>query len=99
MQRKIILDVDPGVDDAMAICLALVAPGVEVLAVTATGGHVAPALATRNVQTVIEQIDPRRWPRIGAASSQQPVRTDSRDLHGANGLCGAEFRVAELHLR
>ena len=97
MQRKIILDVDPGIDDAMAICLALAAADVEVVAVTATGGHVAPSLSTRNVQTIIEHIDPRRWPRIGAANPQQVLKTDGRGIHGANGFCGAEFRVAELH--
>ena len=97
MTRKILLDVDPGIADAMAMCLALCDPRLEVVAVTATGGNVVPEQATRNVQAIVEQIDPARWPRIGAADPLQPLRTDGRELFGSDGLCGADFRVAELH--
>ena len=65
MARKVILDVDPGIDDAVALTLALFDPALEVVAVTAMGGNVSPEQATRNVQAIIEQLDPPRWPRIG----------------------------------
>ncbi len=99
MARKILLDVDPGIGDALAMCLALSDPRLEVVAVTATGGNVVPEQATRNVQAIVEQIDPARWPRIGAADPLQPLRTDGRELFGSDGLCGADFSVAELHHR
>jgi inosine-uridine nucleoside N-ribohydrolase len=99
MARKVILDVDPGVADALAMCIALFEPRLEVVAVTATGGNVGPEQATRNVQALIEQLDPRRWPRIGAADPEQLLATDSRELWGEDGLCGADFHVAELHHR
>lgn len=99
MARKVILDVDPGIDDAMAICLALNEPSLDVLAVTATGGNVSPAQATENVQAIIEQLDPPRLPRLGAASDDQILRADSRHLLGSNGLCGAHFAVAQRHHR
>ena len=97
MARKVILDVDPGVSDALAICLALSQPELEVVAVTATGGNVSPRQASRNVQAIIEHLDPPRWPRIGFADEEQPLRTDGRELWGADGLCGATLRMAELH--
>jgi purine nucleosidase len=97
MARKIILDVDPGVGDALAICLALSQPELDVVAVTATGGNVAPRQASRNVQAVIEHLDPPRWPRIGFASEDQPLRTDGRELWGVDGFCGVELGVVELH--
>jgi purine nucleosidase len=97
MARKILLDVDPGIDDAMALALALWDDRLEVAAATATGGNVSPSQATRNLQAVIEQVDPPRWPRIGAALEDQMLLADAREIHGANGLGGAEFRVAELH--
>jgi purine nucleosidase len=97
MPRKVILDVDPGVGDALAICLALAEPELEVVAVTATGGNVAPRQASRNVQAIIEHLDPPRWPRIGFADEEQLLRTDGRELWGVDGLCGAELRIAELH--
>ena len=39
MPRKIILDVDPGTDDALALSLALSDPSLDVVAVTAVGGE------------------------------------------------------------
>jgi len=97
MARKVILDADPGIDDAVAICLALADPRLDVLAVTAVGGNVAADQATRNVQTIVEQLDPPRWPRLGAASSDRMMRVDARHVFGVDGLCGAHFPVAELH--
>ncbi len=96
MGRKVILDVDPGIDDAMALCLALSNPELEVVAVTAVGGNVSPAQATRNVQAIIEQLDPPRWPRLGAASEpDNRLAVDRRSLYGSDGLGGSSFAVAE----
>ncbi len=97
MARKVILDVDPGIDDAIALCMALFDPALEVVAVTAVGGNVQPAQATRNVQTILNHLDPPRWPRVGAASPpDHGLPTDGRRLFGADGLGGADFDVAEL---
>jgi len=100
MSRKIVLDCDPGIDDAVALTMALFDPRLEVLAVTATAGNVDAEQATRNVQAVIERLDPPRLPRIGAASphSEGPA-LDARHLHGADGLGNAGFEVAQLHQR
>lgn len=96
MGRKIILDVDPGIDDAMALCLALSNPELEVVAVTAVGGNVSPVQATRNVQAIIERLDPPRWPRLGAASEPDiRLAVDRRSLYGNDGLGGTGFVVAE----
>jgi len=98
MARKVILDVDPGIDDAMAMCMAMFDPRLEVLAVTAVGGNCSPQQATRNTQAIVEQLDPPRWPRLGAASPPDDgLPVDGRHVHGANGLGGAQFDVAELH--
>jgi len=56
--------------------------------------------ATRNVQAIIEQLDPPRWPRIGVASSPElglPPR--NVQLHGPDGLGNANFQVSELQHR
>jgi purine nucleosidase len=96
MPKKVILDVDPGIDDAVAIALALFDPRLEVVAITATGGNVFPAQATRNVQTIVELLDPPRWPRVGAAPEDNPLPADGRLLHGNNGLGNVDFPIAEL---
>jgi len=98
MSRKVIIDTDPGIDDAVALCLALFDPRLDVVALTAVEGNVPCQQATRNVQAIIEQLDPPRWPRIGAASSPmggKPV--DSRHINGTDGLGNSNFQVAELH--
>lgn len=97
MARKVILDVDPGIDDAVALALALFDPRLEVVAVTASGGNVPPQQASRNVQTIIEQLDPPRWPRVGVAPLDTSLPCDNRRLHGNNGLGDADFMIAELH--
>lgn len=96
MPRKVILDMDPGVDDAVALCLALAEPELDVIAVTATGGNVSAEQATRNVQAIIERIDPPRWPRIGAADPTQLLSTNAKELHGPYGLGSAEMPVTEM---
>ncbi|HTU23988.1 MAG TPA: nucleoside hydrolase [Pirellulales bacterium] len=98
--KKVILDVDPGIDDAVALTLALFEPQWEVVAVTASGGNVLPDQATRNVQAVIEQLDPPRWPRLGVASLPDdglPVHGSA--IHGADGLGNSGFLVSELQHR
>jgi inosine-uridine nucleoside N-ribohydrolase len=96
MPRKVILLADPGLDGAFAIALALHDPEFEVLGLAATAGNVNAETATRNVHILIEQLDPRRWPRVGAAL---PTDYDVNGtwLHGPNGLGGLQFPCAELH--
>lgn len=96
MQRKVILDIDPGFADAVALALALASSDLEVVAVTATGGNVSPRDASRNVQALVEFLDPPKRPRIGQAHDEQILRTDARELNGPDGLCGANFDVVEL---
>src|SRR5471032_2983258 len=94
--KKVILDVDPGIDDAIALTMALFDPQLEVVAVTAVGGNTSPAQATRNVQAIIEQLDPPRWPRLGAASEpDNRLSVDRRGLYGSDGLGETSFVVAE----
>jgi len=100
INKKVLLDVDPGIDDSVALCLALFDPHIDVVAVTAVGGNVPPDQATRNVQAIIEQLDPPRWPRIGVASMPTlGLPTRSVQLHGPDGLGNANFEVSELQHR
>jgi inosine-uridine nucleoside N-ribohydrolase len=94
----VILDVDPGIDDAVAVALALFDPRLEVVAITAVAGNVNAEQATRNVQAIVEQLDPPRLPRIGAAvHPERDPLVDARHVYGADGLGNSDFPVAELH--
>jgi len=96
MAQKVILLADPGIDGAFAIALALFDPELDVLGLAATAGNVPAEQATRNVQTLVEHLDPRRWPRLGAALAIE-YEVDGTRLHGANGFGGVQFPCAQLH--
>ncbi|XP_042516775.1 probable uridine nucleosidase 2 [Macadamia integrifolia] len=52
--KRIIIDTDPGIDDAMAIFLALQSPEVDVIGITTIYGNVYTTLATRNTLHLLE---------------------------------------------
>jgi len=105
LATKLIIDVDPGIGDALAVALALIDPDLDVLAVTATAGSVSGPVATRNLQAVVEQVDPAKWPRLGAAPvspapAEISVAGDAAHLdflNGPTGLGDYPFEVAVLH--
>ena len=97
MPRKVILDCDPGIDDAVAITMALFDPRLEVVAITATAGNVSASQATANVQAIVEQLDPPRFPRLGAATaSETQAIGKAKHLYGEDGLGNAGFAVSQL---
>lgn len=98
MPKKILIDCDPGIDDAVALCLALFDPRVEVVGITATAGNVDGHQATSNVITILDQLDPPKWPKIGGAVVSDKVpAADARHIHGDDGLGDVGFVGAELH--
>ncbi|MEM8679487.1 MAG: nucleoside hydrolase, partial [Planctomycetota bacterium] len=49
MPKKLLIDCDPGIGDAMALAIAMFEPRIDLLAVTATEGVASAELTTRNV--------------------------------------------------
>src|SRR5436309_10419575 len=96
MPQKVILVADPGIDTAFAIAIALHDPRLDVLGLLATAGNVSADQATENVHILIDQLDPPRWPRLGAALPAD-YGIDGRDLHGPKGLGNTDFPAALLH--
>jgi inosine-uridine nucleoside N-ribohydrolase len=96
MARKLIMVTDPGIDGAFAVALALQDPELDLLGLAATAGNVSAEQATRNVHILIEQLDPPRWPRLGAALPLD-FGIDAVKLHGSGGLGGVDFPCAQLH--
>jgi purine nucleosidase len=95
--RKVILDIDPGIDDAVALVMALFDPRLEVLAVTATGGNVPAEQATANLQALVGLLDPPRLPRLGLAPADTALPEKPFNMHGADGLGGINLPRAQLH--
>ncbi len=96
MTRKIIIDCDPGIDDAVALTAALFDPRLDVLAITATAGTVAADQATTNVCAIVSALDPSRFPRIGKATPPEHAAvSDDLYLNGRTGL--GTFSAGESH--
>ncbi len=95
--RKVIIDCDPGIDDAAALAMALLDPRLEVVAVTAVGGSVGPEQATANVQSVVAFLDPPRLPRLGVAPGDAAAFETPPAMQGPDGLGGAELPRVQLH--
>ncbi len=100
MARKVIIDCDPGIDDALALALALFDPRVDVVAITACAGTVDADQATQNVRSLVERLDPPRIPRIGSALDPESGAAVSNGtlLHGDDGLGNAHWEpVSRQH--
>lgn len=100
MARKIIIDCDPGIDDAVAIVLALFDPRLEVVAITAGAGIVDAEQATQNVRALVERLDPPKMPRIGSAINPElgAAVANGTLLHGDDGLGNSHWQpVSRQH--
>ena len=92
MPRKVIIDCDMGIDDAVALCMTLFDSRLDVLAVTATEGCVTAEQANNNLQAIVAELDPARYPRLGIATrTDDAPAVDTRYLYGEDGLGNAGF--------
>lgn len=87
--RRIIIDTDPGQDDAVAILLALASPDLEVLGITAVAGNVPLALTQRNARIVCEIAGRPDIPVFAGCDAPlaRPLVT-AEHVHGKTGLDG-----------
>ena len=85
----IIIDTDPGQDDAVAILLAFASPELEVLAITAVAGNVPLALTEINARKICE-LAGRPDIKVYPGAIRPLVRTlvTAEDVHGKTGLDG-----------
>jgi inosine-uridine nucleoside N-ribohydrolase len=90
MPTRIILDCDPGIDDALAIAFAHGHPGIDLVGVTTVAGNVGLAKTTANALAVCEFIGAAGTPVTGGCAGPllRPA-LDARQVHGDSGLGGA----------
>lgn len=89
MAQPIILDCDPGHDDAIALVLALASPEVEVKAVTSSAGNQTPEKTLRNVLRMLTLLNRPDIPVAGGAT--KPLMREliiADNVHGESGLDG-----------
>jgi purine nucleosidase len=97
MALKLILDCDPGLDDALALLLAHGDPELELVAVTTVGGNVSLENTTRNALQLREYLGFDDVPVAAGAGGplSGPLR-NAEDVHGASGLGNVTLPEAKL---
>ncbi len=90
MAIPVIIDTDPGIDDALALMLAFSSPELDVRAVTTVGGNSGLAHTTENALRLLHLLDRNDVP-VGAGADVPLVRRDSAPdptTHGVDGFGG-----------
>jgi inosine-uridine nucleoside N-ribohydrolase len=92
MSRHLLIDTDPGIDDALAILLALSSPEARVEAVTTVAGNVPLERATINAQRILAVAAPDPMPPVarGAATPLKRALVTAGHVHGQDGLGNLE---------
>lgn len=100
MTTKMILDVDTGIDDALALAYAMASPEVELIGVTSTYGNVTVPDAVRNSLAILElfgrtDIPVFAGPTHARAQDSFAVMEISQFIHGVNGIGEARLPDAQ----
>jgi purine nucleosidase len=98
--RRIIIDTDPGQDDAVAILLALGSPELEIVGITAVAGNVPLKLTEKNARKICE-LAGRPDIKVFAGAIRPLVRSlvTAEEVHGKTGLNGPELPEPKMKLQ
>lgn len=87
MRRRVIIDCDPGIDDSLAIMLALSLPEIEVLGITIVCGNSPTQMGAQNAGKILQQMNRLDIPVY--CGEEAPLKRDyvnALDTHGEDGL-------------
>ena len=90
-KRKIILDCDPGHDDAVAILLAAKNPNLELLGITVVAGNQTLENTQRNALRVVQHLSLDIPVYAGCGQPMVRDKVIAGDIHGETGLDGPVF--------
>jgi purine nucleosidase len=98
--RRIIIDTDPGQDDAVAILLALGSPELETVGITVVAGNVPLSLTAKNARKICE-LAKRPDVKIYAGCVKPILRAQvtAEEVHGKTGLNGPDLPEPKMKLR
>ena len=93
MTKKVVIDCDVGVDDALALILAFHSPELNVEAVTGVNGNVPLDVVFQNIQKVLSLIRPKNKPLIAKGADRPPKgeAVYAYSFHGKSGLGRAKI--------
>nr|WP_202629754.1 ribonucleoside hydrolase RihC [Cronobacter dublinensis] len=90
-KTPIILDTDPGIDDAVAIAAALFSPELDLQLITTVAGNVSVEKTTRNALQLLHFWQADMPVAQGAATPLTRPLRDAASIHGESGMDGYDF--------
>ena len=96
---KVILDMDPGIDDTLALILALRSSEIQVLGITTVAGNAPVEMTSANARRALECLNATSIPvAMGAAKPLKRPLVDARDYHGPDGLGQCDLPAPKVPL-
>ena len=101
MAKQVVIDTDPGLDDALALVLALRSSALDVRAITTVAGNVPLESCTENALRVLEVLGASPAPPVyaGCAAPLSPPVARAEYVHGSDGVGGFAAKYPVQHLR
>jgi purine nucleosidase len=97
--HKVLWDMDPGMDDALALILALKSPEVQILGITTVAGNAPVERTSANARGVLEYLNIESIPvAMGAANPLNCPLDDALGYHGPDGLGNCDLPPPKLPL-
>jgi len=97
--HKVVWDMDPGIDDALALILALKSPEIRVAGITTVAGNAPVEMASTNARRVLEYLGAANIPvALGATSPLNRPLEDALSYHGSDGLGNCSLPPPKLPL-
>lgn len=99
MKKKVIIDCDPGIDDSLALILALNSPEIEVIGITIVSGNVKAKQGAKNALKVLKLMK-REDIKVYIGEEVPLVREliTAQDTHGEDGLGETDYKEAEVEV-
>lgn len=97
-KRPIIIDTDPGIDDALAIAIALFSEELDVKLISTVAGNVSLEKVTYNTLRILKFFQKEIPVAVGAAEPLIQPLVDASNVHGASGMEGFDFEEPDNHL-
>jgi purine nucleosidase/pyrimidine-specific ribonucleoside hydrolase len=96
---KVVWDMDPGIDDALALILALRSPEVQVIGITTVAGNAPVEMTSANARRILEFLNESTVPvAVGAAKPLDRPLEDALSYHGPDGLGNCNLPPPKLQL-
>ncbi len=99
MKKKVIIDCDPGIDDSLALILALNSPELDVIGITTVSGNVKSDQGARNSLKVLRLMGREDIPvYIGEEIPLERELVTAQDTHGEDGLGETDYKEADVEI-